>query len=122
MGIAVSTAATLRQLGHDAIHLEDRGASRLTDEEIVEVARSEGRIIIAHDLDFTDLIAVSGAATPSVIIFRLRNMRPDRVEPRLIAVLEAHRIELLSGCIATVTETHTRVRRLPVRPDSPADD
>ena len=61
MGIAAKTAASLRTLGHDAVHLDDRGDSRLTDREIVTLARAESRILVAHDLDFTDLIAVSRA-------------------------------------------------------------
>ncbi len=41
MGIAAKTAASLRTLGHDAVHLDDRGDSRLTDREIVTLARAE---------------------------------------------------------------------------------
>ena len=115
MGIAAMTAASLRTLGHDAVHLDDRGDSRLTDREIVTLARAESRILVAHDLDFTDLIAVSRASAPSVIIFRLRNMRPERVLSRLLAVLEAHADALQAGAIVTVTEAHTRVRHLPVQ-------
>ena len=115
MGIAAKTAASLRTLGHDAVHLDDRGDSRLTDREIVTLARAESRILVAHDPDFTDLIAVSRASAPSVIIFRLRNMRPERVLSRLLAVLEAHADALQAGAIVTVTEAHTRVRHLPVQ-------
>ena len=43
------------------MHLDDRGESQLSDREIVTRARAESRILVAHDLDFTDLIAVSRA-------------------------------------------------------------
>ena len=48
---------------------------------------------------------------------RLRNMRPERVLSRLLAVLEAHADALQAGAIVTVTEAHTRVRHLPVQSD-----
>ena len=114
MGIAPSAAVALRQLGHDAEHLEGRRESRLSDREIVSVARVEQRIIVTHDLDFTDLLALSGATAPSVITFRLRSMRPDRVLARLVAVLRAQRADLEAGALVSVSEAFTRVRSLPI--------
>lgn len=114
MGIAPSAAVALRLLGHDAEHLEDRHESRLADREIVCAAREERRIIVTHDLDFTDLLALSGAPSPSVVTFRLRSMRPDRVLARLVAVLSAQHDDLEAGAIVSVSEAFTRVRRLPI--------
>ena len=45
MGLAQSTARSLRQQGYDAVHLRDQGLQRLDDEEIIDKARAEGRII-----------------------------------------------------------------------------
>jgi hypothetical protein len=59
MGLARSTVAFLRAQGHDAVHLRDQGLQRLEDEEIIEKARAEGRVILTHDLDFGRIIAVS---------------------------------------------------------------
>ena len=120
MGIAVATANALRDLGHDAVHLADLGLSRAADREILDLARVEKRVVVAHDLDFTDLVAVSGASTPSVVIFRLRVMRPERVLARLVAVIEALAADLDAGAIVTITEALKRVRRLPVTPDTGA--
>jgi len=74
----------LRSQGHDAIHLHEEGLDRLTDPEILEKARWEGRVLLTHDLDFSQLLALSKAASPSVIVFRLADMRPapDRVVHR----------------------------------------
>jgi predicted nuclease of predicted toxin-antitoxin system len=57
MGIATSAAVALRGLGHDAEHLEARHESRLADREIVSAALAERRIVVTHDLDFTDQLA-----------------------------------------------------------------
>jgi predicted nuclease of predicted toxin-antitoxin system len=73
--------------------------------------------VLTHDLDFGDLMAASGAITPSVVIFRLRNMRPKSVNRYLRQVIERFRVELERGAIITVTEGNLRVRELPIEKD-----
>jgi predicted nuclease of predicted toxin-antitoxin system len=72
-------------------------------------------IILTHDLDFPELLAVSGAELPSVITFRLRDMRPDHVNLHLDAILSHHAPTLEQGAIVSVTEQRIRVRLLPIR-------
>ncbi|MBU2054787.1 MAG: DUF5615 family PIN-like protein [Proteobacteria bacterium] len=50
---------------------------------MLEKALNEGRVLLTHDLDFAELLAASGGKAPSVIVFRLRNMHPDRVHQLL---------------------------------------
>ena len=64
MGLAQSTARSLRQQGYDAIHLRDEGLQAMADEAIIDKARLEGRVILAHDLDFGRLVALSGERFP----------------------------------------------------------
>ncbi len=86
-GLSLATVRWLRECGHDAVHLRELGLQRLADAEIMEKARSEGRIVLTFDLDFTDLLALGLRDSPSVIIFRLHNETPASVNPRLLAVL-----------------------------------
>jgi len=115
MGLAQSTARSLRQQGYDAVHLRDQGLQRLDDEEIIDKARAEGRIILAHDLDFGRLMALSGKRLPSVITFRLNDMRPVLVNRCLEEVILRFAAELDEGVLISVTSYAIRVRRLPVR-------
>ncbi len=117
MGISPRTVSFLRELGHEAMHLHQEGLGRLTDPEILEKARREGSVVLTHDLDFGDLLAASGTQLPTVIIFRLRNMRPDRVNVYLQNVIIQHASALDEGAIATVAEAGVRIRRLPLVPD-----
>jgi predicted nuclease of predicted toxin-antitoxin system len=87
MGISPKTVAFLQSLGHDAEHLHHQGLDRLPDSSILEKARREARVLLTHDLDFGELIAASGTLSPSVIIFRLRNMRPERVNRYLQEII-----------------------------------
>ena len=114
MGISPKTVAFLRSLGHDAVHLSDQGLERLPDPGIVEKAQQEGRVLLVHDLAFGELVAAGGAALPSVITFRLRNMHPDRVNGALQSILSQHGDALEHGAMMSVTEGQVRVRRLPL--------
>jgi len=114
MGISPKTVAFLQDLGHDAVHLHDEGLGQLSDPAILEKARREGRVLITHDLDFGELVAASGAKLPSVVLFRLRNMRPKQVNGYIEKVLAQHQNVLEQGAIISVTEGQIRVRLLPL--------
>jgi len=115
MGISPKTVAFLREQGYEAAHLHEEGLDRLEDSVILIKAREEERILLTHDLGFGELIAASGARLPSVIVFRLRNMRPENVNRYLQGIIEQHGEDLEKGAIISVTEGRIRVRSLPLR-------
>jgi predicted nuclease of predicted toxin-antitoxin system len=65
MGISPQTVTFLQTLGHDAVHLSDQDLERLPDRDILEKARQEGRIFLAHDLGFGELVAARGLFCPA---------------------------------------------------------
>jgi predicted nuclease of predicted toxin-antitoxin system len=83
------------------------------DEQIVERAAQEDRIIVSADSDFSAILAAQEAERPSFILFRepdlmlaadyFHAMVPD------LPILEP---ELMAGCVA-VLRGRLRVRRLP---------
>lgn len=114
MGISPKTVSYLNSLAHDTVHLKDQGLQRAFDSFILDKALNEGRILLTHDLDFAELLALSGGKAPSVIIFRLRNMHPDRVNMCLNMVINEHVEALGKGAIISVDEGLIRVRYLPI--------
>lgn len=97
------------------MHLSDEGLQHLSDEQIIEKARREGRVILTFDLDFGDLLASGLADSPSVIIFRLHDETPSSVIPKLMQVLRQRGKDLERGAVAVVEDTRYRLRRLPIR-------
>jgi len=116
MGISPVTVTFLRNLGHEAVHLHELELDRLPDLDILARARREGQILLTSDLGFGDLLAHSGAGLPSVIIFRLSNMRPASVNAHLDLALRQFADDLAAGAILSVTDRRVRVRRLPIHP------
>jgi len=114
MGISPKTVDFLNALQHDATHVHDQELDSAPDSVILKKAREERRILLTHDLDFGELLAASGTVSPSVIIFRLRNMHPDRVNTSLDSIINKHAALLEQGVIVSVDEGQIRVRLLPV--------
>lgn len=114
MGISPVTVNFLRDQGYEAIHLDQEGLGRMADSQILAKAHAEGFVVLTHDLDFTDLMAAGGAFSPSVIIFRLHNMRPESVSRNLQKILDRFKDDLENGVIITVREGNIRIRDLPI--------
>ena len=64
MPVSVALLEALDSYGHEGIHSHQIGKDRATDEELLEIARREGRIVITADLDFPRLLALSSTEGP----------------------------------------------------------
>ena len=67
MPLSPGLASWLVQQGHDAIHAAEAELHRAADDEIMERARSESRIVVTADLDYPRLLAMEQAASPGLI-------------------------------------------------------
>jgi predicted nuclease of predicted toxin-antitoxin system len=114
MGILPRVVEELRQNGHEAVHLIDEDLNRLPDGDILEKTLREDRILLTHDLDFGELLAASGGSLPSVIIFRLKDMRAANVSRHLFSLINQQSEALNRGAICSVTERKVRIRNLPI--------
>jgi predicted nuclease of predicted toxin-antitoxin system len=115
MGVSMTTVQALRDHDDDAVHLRELGLQTLSDDAILAKALDESRIVLTFDLDFGDLLAASGAQTPSVVLFRMRNQTPKAVTVRLMEVLSRCADALASGALIVVEDRAYRVRHLPIR-------
>jgi predicted nuclease of predicted toxin-antitoxin system len=114
MGISMKTVSFLRDKGFNTVHLRDEGLQRLADEKIVIKAKKEQRIILTCDLDFGTIMAYSGDASPSIVIFRLSDFRPEIINHHLDKILRESSDLLEKGAIISVSDNTYRVRLLPV--------
>jgi predicted nuclease of predicted toxin-antitoxin system len=115
MGISPHVVEELRQKGHDAVHLAEQGLNRMVDGDILQKVREEDRVLLSHDLDFGELLAASGGILPSVIIFRLTDMRVPNVSKHLFSIIKGQTEALNKGSILSVTEKKVRIRLLPMK-------
>ena len=115
IGVAPRIVDWLREQGHDASHLSEEGLHRLPDMDIFQKAAQEQSILLTFDLDFAEIVAFSGSADVSVVLFRLDNTRTDFVISRLVSVLRESGHLLPTGVIVIVEDSRHRIRRLPIK-------
>ena len=87
---------------------------RFEDVEISSLAQREDRFILTFDQEFGEHYFSCRFMPPGVVVLRLRNQRPERVNDVLgLFFVRYKRAEDLRGKLFIVMEGRTRVRRKP---------
>lgn len=115
MNVPRTLGARLASQGHESRHVADIGMDRASDLAIVQEARTNREIIVTHDLDYGQLLAFSGEPGPSVVIFRLRDTRPDNLFARICDVWPQIKGPLTAGAVVLLEDAALRIRRLPIK-------
>ncbi len=115
MNIPRLLGSYLTAAGHPCRHAGDIGLARAQDVAILDEARTQGEVIVTHDLDYGHLLAFSGNPNPSVVIFRLRNTHPDNLLARMTSRWEEIEQPLREGAIVVLEDATVRIRRLPIK-------
>jgi predicted nuclease of predicted toxin-antitoxin system len=97
--------------GHDVTAVALDYTRSISDDEVLEIARTERRILITNDKDFGALIYQQQLEHAGVILFRLRDEDIPTKIARLEAVLALHAEALADAAYIVVTDTRIRVRR-----------
>jgi predicted nuclease of predicted toxin-antitoxin system len=84
----------------------------MTDEEVLEIARVEGRLLITEDKDFGELVYRLKRDLPGVIMLRLPTAGRESHGSRLKAVIDRHAGKLI-GCFTVIDQNKVRFRPLP---------
>jgi predicted nuclease of predicted toxin-antitoxin system len=100
--------------GHEGVHAHQIGKDRATDRELLEIARREQRVVITADLDFPQLLALSSAAGPGLILFRGGNYSDAEMCELLERVLAEVPPEQLEVSVCVVDRRRIRLTRLPL--------
>ena len=114
MPLSPSVAHWLRERGHDAIHAYEVGLGSASDEEIVEPAGREGRVVVTADLDYARLLALARVAHPGLVLLRGGNFRESEMLSMVERVLEVVPELELPRSIVVVDRQRVRRRVLPV--------
>lgn len=110
-------AGLLNGSSFDVVDTRSLGLQRADDEEIVDFAVQENRIIVSADTDFGAILAVRNAQKPSfVLLRRTQGLSPEAIASVLASNLPANEAELEAGAIVVISDAVVRVRSLPVTP------
>ncbi len=101
----------------ESCHWSEKGDYGAADTEIFRFAVEHDYTIITCDIDFTTLLALSGAIRPSVILIRAKNIVPVFFSRVLIAAIRNNYEVLQNGAILVIDDDNERIRILPLQKD-----
>lgn len=96
--------------GHDAITVWDQGLRGTLDEDLAQVCKQEGRVLVSLDLDFSDIRAYPPEEFPGILVLRLRSQDSKSVLAVLRRLLPLLEREAPAGQLWVVDETGVRIR------------
>jgi predicted nuclease of predicted toxin-antitoxin system len=108
------TARFLSSLNHDVLPVAQLGLSQAKDEDLLNVAQDQGRILVTRDRDYGSLVFVKGLGA-GVIYLRVLPSTQKAVHLELARVLDLHSQEELIQAFVVVEPGRHRVRHLPAR-------
>jgi predicted nuclease of predicted toxin-antitoxin system len=112
-------AELLNEAGHDALHTLDLGLEQADDDAVLDRAKADHRMVVTGDTDFGALLALARSRSPSVILFRARNLpRASDQAQIILRYLDDVADDLGDGAVVVITDDRIRVRRLPLLHDS----
>ncbi len=115
-GVPRDAARRLRDLGYECVHVGEVGMSTADDEEILGLAFGKHAVAVTLDADFHAILAVSGAAGPSVIRIRIQGLRAAEIAECVRLVSTRFESELTAGSLVTVKSRKTTCHSLPIGP------
>ncbi len=113
MNLAPRLAQLLVQAGVEAVHWVQCGPGTAPDVDIMAYAHERGWIVVTHDLDFTAILAATGAVGPSVVQVRGLDVTPEALVGPLVSAVWQCAEPLARGAILTLDAKRLRVRLLP---------
>ena len=114
MPVTPLAVAFLAERGHQAVHASQVGLARASDSRILEVARSEGAVVITADLDYPRLLAAHQSPGPGLILFRGGSYSDAEMLSLLERVLNQSDEESLLNSVTVVDRNRIRRRRMPL--------
>ena len=115
--ISIRLEGLLARSGHDAVHVRQLGLGSAADPEVLRAARGAERILVSADTDFSTILSLEHASSPSLILWRSQvHRRAEQMAALLIANLPAVADDLDAGAVVVITDDAIRVRRLPILP------
>jgi predicted nuclease of predicted toxin-antitoxin system len=114
MQLSPDLAVWLCNQGHDATHASTTGLAQASDQEILEVAKKNQRIVVTADLDYPRLLALVAASGPGIILFRGGDFSEKETTSLMARILEAIPAEEFAISVVVVDKKRIRKRRLPI--------
>lgn len=106
-----ATTKSLRDLGHDVETAQEAGLSGHEDQELLQYAIQQNRILISIDMDFSNAVRFVPSTHSGIIILKIRPSTIDNVHQVLSQFLRGNAEEEIHHSLVIIDKTKYRVRR-----------
>ncbi|AFY61557.1 DUF5615 family PIN-like protein [Synechococcus sp. PCC 6312] len=104
------TARFLIGLGNDVVLVSQLGLSQASDEQILQTAQGQNRILITRDRDYGNLVFVKGLGS-GVLYLRALLSKINSIHPELERVIQNYSEQELTGAFIVIDSNGHRLRR-----------
>jgi predicted nuclease of predicted toxin-antitoxin system len=108
--LPAALAELLRAGGHDTTTVAEEALGGSEDPHVLQIATSEGRVLLTFDLDFADIRRYPIGSHEGIAVFRLRDQRWAVLEHPARRLLESGVLDRLQSGLAIVDESRVRIR------------
>lgn len=115
MNLSPLWATVFEQEGMEALHWSEVGKHNAPDQKIMAYAQENNFVVFTHDLDFGDILAATGADSPSVIQVRTEDPTPEVLGTSLFTAIRRFHSHLERGALITIDPARFRARILPLK-------
>jgi predicted nuclease of predicted toxin-antitoxin system len=77
-------------------------------------AKTNGYVILTHDLDFGAILAATGVGGPSILQIRADDLSPHVIGTQIVGALKQAVDAIEDGALVTVDPTRARIMMLPI--------
>ena len=112
MNLSPRLATHLSNHGHDATHWLEVGQPDAADNQILQWAGEQHRVIVTGDLDFGTMLIARNLDRPSIIQLRTEVTLAEKIGDLVATAIAQTETFLDDGAIVTIESTRVRVRRL----------
>jgi predicted nuclease of predicted toxin-antitoxin system len=99
----------LRKAGHDATSVVEQELSGIDDESLLNLCKTEGRILVTLDLDFANVLRYPSEDSPGLIVLRGPNQLLSTTQLLVGTLIEALSKESPTGKLWIVEPGRLRI-------------
>ena len=105
-----TSAKILKERGWDIEHIGETNMG-IRDEEVMEVAISEHRIIITFDSDYGELVYKHGYRPPGIVYLRIKKFTPEYPANLLLKLIVEEELKI-DGLFTVIDDNQIRQRKI----------
>jgi len=106
-----SLVSLFAEFGHEAMTVSMEELSGYEDGDLFEIAKSEKRLFITLDLDFSDIRVFPPNTHYGIIVIRSKSNGRNTVIKMIRSLLQKTDIESLRGFLAIISDDNIRIRK-----------